>query len=381
MTDHARLAPSSAHEWSHCDGWLALREELDRQGKLLPQDGPEALEGDAAHFVAATALQTGIVLPVGTSTPQGVEVTWEMVEGAQMYLDHVRAHAADVVHVEQTLRHDAIHPEVWGTPDAWSLARGKVLDIWDYKFGHLYVEVFENAQLLCYLALVLEHICLDVPDDQVLHVRLHVVQPRSYQRAQAIRTWEFRASDARAELNHLRAAASTNVAMDSKTKAGPWCAQCPCRIGCTSHQRLAAAAIDYAERGIPNELTPDDLGRELRAVHAAQAALKARETALSVQVESILRSGGVVPFYSMEPGQSRLAWTADASTIITLGQMIGVDLARAAEPVTPTQAIVLLKQHAPAIDTSVISAYSHRNAAAMKLSAVDPKLAKKVFAK
>lgn len=381
MTDHARLAPSSAHEWSHCAGWLALRDALSRQGKLLPQDGPEALEGDAAHWVGATALQTGIVLPVGTQTPQGVEVTWEMVEGAQMYLDHVRSLAADVVHVEETLRNDAIHPEVWGTPDAWSLARGKVLDIWDYKFGHLYVEVFENAQLLCYLALVLEKLGRDVPDDQNLHVRLHVVQPRSYQRAQAIRTWEFCAADVRAQLNHLRTAAAANVATDGKTVAGDWCAMCPARVGCVSHQRRAAAAMGYAAQSIPNDLTPDDLGRELRAVQAAQASLKSRETALSVQVESILRSGGVVPFFSMEPGQSRLAWSADDATILAMGQLLGIDLGRTPEPITPTQAITLLKSQVPSVDTSVITAYSRRNAAAMKLTAVDPKLAKKVFAK
>ena len=137
MSDHARLAPSSAHRWVKCGMSRLMAEQYPQQGDM--GTGP-AEEGTAAHWVAEMVLH-GKPVCEGVTAPNGVIVTDEMIDGANLYADVIgtldkNCHTESRVTMAQT-----IHPENWGTPDFWRFRDG-VLSVVDYKFGFGYVDAF-----------------------------------------------------------------------------------------------------------------------------------------------------------------------------------------------------------------------------------------------
>src|SRR5437868_4163827 len=80
MGAHSILPPSGAGTWRHCAMWVAMNQ-------IYPQpDTPESLEGNAAHWVFAEMLACRQVAE-GHAAPNGVIVTDEMLEGAELVVD------------------------------------------------------------------------------------------------------------------------------------------------------------------------------------------------------------------------------------------------------------------------------------------------------
>jgi hypothetical protein len=372
---HAPLAPSSAGRWR----WCAGSPQLER---LYPDtDGEEAREGDAAHWVARTLLLTGVLLDVGVAAPNGVVIDHDMQEGANLYSNHVleRFGAEAIRAIPQALRVElattrrTIHPQVYGTPDGWALWNN-VLDVWDYKYGFRYVEVFENQQLLCYVADIIGDLPLHLASPDML-VRMHIIQPRSYRREGPIRTWEIRAQDLLPYFNELRAAAERAVLDDAQCTVGAWCRDCKARHACTALQQSAYDAAAIASAPVPFDLTASQTGSELKRLRRAYDALKARVDGLETQAMEQLRRGEYVPHWGLGETKPHLTWNRPIEDVIALGQLYGKSLTKPPEPITPTQAIKL------GIDETVISQYSFRPRGSLKLVPADVTQARKVFAK
>lgn len=85
---HAILAPSSAGCWVVCPGARAIRQAFPEEG-----DTAAAMEGTAAHWVFEQMLAAKRVdaVSAGDVAPNGVEVTEEMIDGAELFCDVVRA--------------------------------------------------------------------------------------------------------------------------------------------------------------------------------------------------------------------------------------------------------------------------------------------------
>jgi hypothetical protein len=370
---HAILAPSSAFRWVVCHGSLAMEANAAQSG-LVELDGPEAMEGDAAHHVAAYLLRTGELLAVGDVAPNGVVIDHDMLDGAMLYAEHVadRRPGAAVLHVEERVLCPSIHEACWGTPDAWLYA-GNVLDVWDYKYGHLFIDAFENWQLLTYTAGILESLGIDGLADQSLRVRLHLVQPRNYGHDR-IKTWEVKACDLRPYFNILAAAAAEALKPLAPTRVDPKaCRDCLARHTCDALQRTAYDAAHTAGTSVPFNLPAGALGRELQVLKRAQQALEARISGLESQAVSMIRAGQNVAFWQLSETKPRMRWTRPAEDVIALGQLFDVDLAKPLEPITPPQAVKL------GIDESVISDYADRPRGELKLVPADTTLARKVF--
>ncbi len=160
---HSPLPPSSSARRVQCTA-STRAEAAHPQG----EDGPDAIDGTTAHWGVAEMLE-GRLIDVGQiAPPTGVFLTEEMVEAADLMYGDVVAELAPygmATHhgqVEQRVAIPRVHPQSWGTPDhrvwlpmAQPAPYTHHLLLYDFKFGRRIVDVFENMQLVEYVAGVL----------------------------------------------------------------------------------------------------------------------------------------------------------------------------------------------------------------------------------
>jgi len=335
MTEmHAPWAPSSMYLTVACPGWK-------KQASLLPPE-PEteaSREGDAGHEVAeryAAAVGNVNLAPfiVGAIASNGVEVTEEMIDGAALWAEALEGYPAKL---EQTVQIKRIHPtKCWGTPDArqWA-AVTKTIRVADYKYGHGFVDEFENWQMLSYAVGVADE--LGVFNDPGVKIEMTVVQPRYYN-GNPIRTWSIQTQELWHYAECMRLAVAEAEGPNPRVMSGTHCTYCPARATCDTYRKTIGNAIDFAGRADPMVSTPEDVGRELKIVQEFIKRLEARETGLSALAEAMIRQGKRVPYFSFEQTIGRLAWMGDIAVVEMVAQLNGKTIMAPAKPITPTQA-------------------------------------------
>lgn len=385
---HAALAPSSAHIWAAeagCRGSVALQ-------RLYPaaEDSEEAREGTAAHHYVAETLNGR---DPGPTAPNGVPINAEMIDCAQAILIDVRDTFAHIVHagrrhvlfVEQRFYMPRVHPENWGTPDVVivDLDARKVY-IWDYKYGHRFVDAAGNLQLLDYALGVAEYLALD--PETAYHEPasfrgweffLTIAQPRNYHQAGPMREWRISGEGLRDRLAQFRTAAHEAMTPGAPLTTGDHCRDCSARHACPALQRAGAIAMDVSLQSNPVNLPPHAIGLELRQIDDALARLTARQTGLEEQALGLIRGGTAVPFYTTEYASGREKFTVPVGEVFALGDMLGADFRKPPEAITPGQARTALKRIG--FDDSVISSYADKPRGALRLARVKDDAAKLAF--
>ena len=308
-----RLRPSAAHRWLKCPGYAALADDVE------DQSSEEAEEGARAHEAALNII----------NDYEPMYDDDEMEDAVKLYVSQL----PERVQVEHTIRIDSISEGMTGTIDAWSDSDG-VLRIWDFKYGHRYVEVEENPQLACYAAGLIDYLKIDGLAEQDTRFEFIIVQPRAYGH-DPIRTWGGKLSDLRGLFNRLRASASEALSAVPFTSAGPHCANCEAAHKCAT---LQFAALAFSEKQANRGLTEVQAGRELTVLSLARELIDARMEGLSAQVDQAIRNGFNIPGWQLKEGRSSQKWKIPASKVIEFGLMFGVDLSKVGV-VTPKQAI------------------------------------------
>lgn len=365
---HARLKPSAAARWVACPGSVTMEEAFPDE-----DDSPEAMEGHAAHWVNEQWWTNTTAAPIaGHIAPNGVVVTDEMIEGAVMWVDALSAIGLlpTAWRIETPVPVPRVHEQCWGTPDAWAWApERKTLYIADYKFGHRYVDAFENWQLMTYAAG-----CLSAVVGPVLpNIEFIVVQPRAFGHGSPVRHWRITAEELRPYVQRLFLQAHRALDANPECVVNDECRDCRARHACNTHLMACGPAADMAYKAVPLVLEPDAVGVLLRMIHQAQERLEAMASGLEVQALELIKRGHVVPHFQAQATSGRLCWSVPDEQVIAMGQLLGVNLAKAPEAITPTQAKKL------AIDEAVISSYSETPSGAVKLVAHDSTEARKVF--
>lgn len=354
--------PSEAFRWVECNGAPALGEQFPERSV-----SPSRAEGIASHWAGALGLK-GQAVPVGTLAPNGVVLTEEMLEGAEMWVDDVLSIAAErnlVSHlqIESPIPLDRVLPGMEARADVWLFDQAAgVLTVWDYKFGRTLVEAVDNWQLAIETCGILDLLGVDGAAEQHLTVDLRVVQPRAWHRDGRVRSWRVKAADLRGHFNRLAHAAHAAAQPGALLKAGPHCLNCRAASGCPTLRRSVMAIADWAESARPEQLPPDALGAELVLLEMLSKLVKSRHTAVEAEVEAALREGSAVDGWALEPAYGRQRWTHPAEDVATLGDLLGVNLRKPLDVVTPSQA------KKAGVDAAVIQSYSEHPSAGFKLA-------------
>lgn len=350
---HAKYAPSSMYLTVACPGW-------QKQAALMPpeQSTEQSREGDAGHWVAAMYACGNVVAP-GVSAPNGVEVSEDMIDGAALWVEALEGYPAHIETPVHMLRLDP-YGNCWGTPDArqWN-PETKILRVADYKFGHEYVDEYENWQMLAYMIGIIDE--LAVHDDPNVRLEMTIVQPRYYN-GDPIRTWAIRLPETWSYVERMRTAIAEAESDSPPIRSGTHCTHCPARATCRTYQKTVMHAVDFAGRADPMLSAPDDIGRELKLVKEFIKRLEARETGLSALAETMIRQGQRVPYFSLEQSVGRLAWTVPLDVVEMTAKLSGKSALKPPALITPTQA-----KDRKILADAVVGEYSDRPKGAMRL--------------
>lgn len=413
MSEHARVAPSSLALTVACHASLQLQESVPP----MPETDEEA-EGTAAHWVARRYLAGyGNELPVGAkfiSNGKEWTVDADMFAGARLYERAMGGQHPDM-QIERRVEIPRIHLNYCsGTPDGFRYfedardayiteatlgetpqglpadlfhaGRLRLIRVGEYKYGHRYVEVFRNHQMSGYASGVTELYELS-EDDETIFVELILVQPRSYHPDGPVRVWRVPLPALNTTIIEAGNAARyaliplDDVSHAPRARTGTHCVDCRARHVCGTLQVNTQRLVDFAHGPERVDLPPMAMGQELMIIEDAIERLEARRTGLAAQAEAMLRAGKPVPFYHMEPGQSKLTYfdNVNADELVGLGDLLGINLRRTLalkdQIVTPSQAIQL------GIDADVMKSYARRPTGALRLARDNSITPQKVFSK
>lgn len=377
ITEHAKLMPSSAGVTIECAGSVQAQERYPQE------ETDDTKEGNATHWVAASALGEylkplgGVILTsqyIGQIAPNGVIITEEMVEAAYEYVFDVlktcNAYGLlQSLRIEQRTKSGIIHDLNWGTPDCSAYhSAGNTLYLWDFKYGHRYVDVYECWQLLNYAILLTDGL------RDTTNIVMRIVQPRCFSAA-PVREWSITVGELRPYRNKLEMAFDEALSDNPTIKSGSHCRDCTARHACKAAHRAAEAAIDCAYNLVDGirELDNEALGTALSILNRASDAIDLMKSGLEQDVLTRIKQGKQVPGWEAKQGKGRTIWNRPAAEIIQLGKMFDIELKKPDEAITPNQAAK------KGIDAAVITAYSQTPNTGLKLVKDDGTKAARVF--
>jgi hypothetical protein len=373
---HAFLAPSAADRWGPdgCSGYPSMAAKYPQT-----EESEAAREGDAYHHMVTERLR-GHAVKVGDIAPNGYPITDEMIEAGADILADAATWIGQGVRwaTEQRIEMPNIHPTLnWGTSDLIGCDDAKrVLYVRDNKFGHLYVDAYENWQCIDYAVGAARFFGITI--DATWTVDIGIFQPRSYHPDGPRKIWHVPGARFLELADSLAYAARKATEPDAPLSTGPHCDYCEARHACVALMRAGQRGIDVSMRPIPHDLTPAALGVMRTQIARAIDRLEALASGLDAQGLAMVQSGQRVPGWGRKQGMGRERWVIPLDDLFAIGDAFGVD-ARKPGALTPKQMRDALKKKG--IDGSVILDYSETPIGEVKFVPVDDDAAAKIFTK
>lgn len=345
---HSDLGASSAERWLNCPGSVNL-------SRGLPNYTSEyARAGSAAHTLAEKALRKGLLAAVWLGTVievegEPIEVTEEMCEAVQTYLDHVLDNVGPNPQVEVRFDLSPLNPPepMFGTSDCVDWDRPmRHLQVFDFKYGAgVAVDAHENAQLMYYALGAV--VALNVKPETIC---ITIVQPRASHPAGPIRSYNFGWDELVAFKRELFAKARETQAPDAALSTGPWCRFCRAQAVCPE-QRATAIAVAQSEFDVepafvapaPETLTPEDLSLVLEKASMVEDWFKA----VRAYVSGLLDSGQSVQGWKLVPKRATRKWKDGIDAVVhALQEGAGLDHTDlfTEKLVSPAQAEAVMKE-------------------------------------
>lgn len=305
---HSDWAPSAAHRWTVCPGSV----QACRNVTPLP-DTEYSRDGTAAHELAAECLRNGSydAFEYVESELAGVEITPQMAQAVNVYLDDTYAHLAneDELFVEQRFYLPQIGEQVFGTVDrAIYKPKERALDIGDFKYGvGIYVPVEDNLQMQMYGLGALAAF----RGKKIGTVRVTIVQPRCGE--EPVRTVEYDRMQLFDFQTWLQERYADTLKPDAPRVPGNHCQFCDAAAGCPALTAAARAVAHDAPGQIanPDALSSEELGRRYAEADTLALWLKAVKTRAVAEAKQGRMPAGL----KWVQGRGRRVWKGDDATV------------------------------------------------------------------
>lgn len=361
MSAHAKYAPSASARNEVCPASARM------EAQFPDEETQDSRDGVAVHWAGAELLH-GRPVALGQVADNGVVLTTEMVEGAELYANHIMQRGP-VGHVEETLTEPALHPDNWGTPDHWVFDwQFMTLYMDDLKFGHRFVDVRWNTQLIEYAALALKTLKID--DDHPFFDDVNIVftlaLPRCYHSPSPVQVWRTTWGEIDHRVDQLQASMYAADQPDAPCNATDVqaCRDCKARFACDANLQAGAIAVGVTGQAIPLHLAPLAKVKMLRVLRDAELRIKSLREGIEQDVVQTIRRKQAVPFFALEGRPGREVFNGD-NTIVEVAKLYGVDVMKAPSFITPKQAIDA------GVPADVVRLFSKKNSGALELVEYD----------
>lgn len=319
--------PSSSHIWSKCHGYPRMVAALPRGWEVTSSDA--AREGTCAAWVAEMVLtgqHANCTDMLGEAHTNGWVVDEDMVRFIQDYVDLMRERYGEHATAEQYVR---LSNYIAGTPDAFAVIDDH-LYVDDLKYGHKIVEPWENTQVMIYAGAIAQQSPVVIN-----HVTIGIYQPRAAHPLGHHRTWSPSIEELSTRLQQLIVASEQAQDPNAVCTPGEHCRYCDAAHRCSAVAFELYRCVSFMRNDHQREMTNEEISAELAFLELAENMLSGRKSAVKADAKARIKSGKVIPQWSLEAGKGHRKWTRDNKTVHA---MTGVDPA-SDKMVTPAELI------------------------------------------
>jgi hypothetical protein len=317
MTAHAKLSASGSHRWLNCPASVALEQSLPNGDRTSQY----AEEGTAAHELGEKCLKSGNNANdyLGQKF-NGFEVTDEMADHVQTYVDYVRSVGGELF-VETRVNFGQYVSGGFGTCDAL-IIKGNTLYVTDLKFGKgLKVDAHKNSQGMLYALGALYD--FGMLFDEIEKVVISIVQPR----VDNISVYETTVDDlyqwAEWVKERAQLALSDNAPFAPSEKACQFCRAKPVCQALNDHTQ--AVIMSDFDSLTNNDLTPVNklTNDQLRLALDSKKLIISWLEAVEGYVTEKVNAGETFTGYKLVAGRSLRQWANEATAEQLLTETLG----------------------------------------------------------
>jgi hypothetical protein len=298
------------------------------QGERPDKTYDEAREGTCAATVSEICIreQRSPEVMIGWEHPNGWVVDVDMVRHLTPYVEMVQAR--ELVHPEAYLEYTEPGFKLFGTSDLHSWVDG-LFAIDDLKFGYDIVEP-TSWQLRCYLTLAYVNGVWtgDHP------VRLGIYQPRALHREGEYRTVVLSPDEAKGLIYQVIERARLIASGDRTGSPGGYCNHCSKAVMCEALTQTIYSMWEPVTSRDTLHVSRQQLADEKDMLDNMTKILKARNTAITTEIEETIAAGMFVPGYAREPRAAKRKLIEDPDLIEAF---TGVDVYEKPKLCTPAE--------------------------------------------
>lgn len=345
MAQHSKWSASGCHRWINCPGSIQAVDAIPEKVRIrLTRSSIYADEGTAAHWIGDRCLKTGKDAEVfegeflvvddegevaqmtdaedaahaeAVADVTAHEVTHEMVDGVQLYLDTVRkehrSRPGSVLSSEERADLSFIRPGLFGTRDAKVAEPFGWLGVFDLKYGKGVPVIVDDNDQEKYYALE------DVHRGNFDIVELCIVQPRHVLETDdppGVRRWSTTADELIEWGNDvLGPAYDRTLEPDAPRIPGKWCMWCINSAFCKEKEEMVMreAQFDFEEPATMDKFLDLSI---LERAYKAQDLLDQHAKAVQAAVDALLRSGRELDFAKLVRPKTNRKYIVDEETVV-----------------------------------------------------------------
>ncbi len=290
------ISPSRMPRIVNCPGSVNLCKQFPG---LLEDEGEEARQGTLAHWLSQQKLSQRIdPWEFLNKTPINDQVVdREMILHVLEYCKIVEMNGTGYIEQRFEISKDKFSG-FGGTPDFIFYDRlQNILTIIDLKYGFVPVSPYKNWQLLTYAWLFNQ----TFPDTPIKSVKMEIYQPRIPTEGGVYKTWEVPFLELACEYTPKIERSLIDCQLSTSiTRAGDHCHYCPAMLQCNSNLQTCLKIVNLGGRQYGQEPTGEQLGNQLKLFRFASKILEKRLQVLETVAEHRLKSGEIVPGYTLK---------------------------------------------------------------------------------